>query len=105
MVDSKLLRAYAAEHSRRYGCQVRWTASCCGLTPRSISRAKLLAQVERLQIGMTYLKTVSNYEIIDLDPATDQLFPILFATGVRNRSSLGTVSVRIGGVNMETSYA
>jgi uncharacterized protein (TIGR03437 family) len=36
---------------------------------------------------------------IDLGPATDQVFLILFGTGTRFRSSLSTVSARIGGVD------
>ncbi|MGH9845983.1 MAG: hypothetical protein ACREEM_45355, partial [Blastocatellia bacterium] len=42
---------------------------------------------------------------INLGPATDRIFLILFATGVRHRSSLGTVSVKIGGVNADVLYA
>jgi uncharacterized protein (TIGR03437 family) len=36
---------------------------------------------------------------IDLGPASDQVFLILFGTGTRFRSSLSTVSTRIGGVD------
>lgn len=36
---------------------------------------------------------------IDLGPATDQVFVILFGTGVRFRSALSAVSVRVGGEN------
>ncbi|MGH7817133.1 MAG: hypothetical protein ACREOR_07070, partial [Candidatus Binatia bacterium] len=36
---------------------------------------------------------------IDLGPATDQVFVILFGTGIRYRSSLSAVSVRLGGEN------
>jgi hypothetical protein len=36
---------------------------------------------------------------IDLGPATDQVFLILFGTGTRFRSSLSSVSARIGGVD------
>ena len=42
---------------------------------------------------------------INLDSATDNVFLVLFGTGVRFRSSLGAVSVKIGGVNAETIYA
>ncbi len=42
---------------------------------------------------------------IELGPATDQVFLILYATGVRNRSSLGAVRATIGGVNAEVSFA
>ncbi len=37
-------------------------------------------------------------------PPTDQVFLVLFATGARDRSSMGAVSVRIGGVDCEVLY-
>jgi uncharacterized protein (TIGR03437 family) len=42
---------------------------------------------------------------IDLGPATDQVFLILFGTGTRFRSSLPAVSARIGGVDAPVSFA
>jgi uncharacterized protein (TIGR03437 family) len=42
---------------------------------------------------------------INLDSAADNVFLTLFGTGLRNRSSLGAVSVKIGGVNVDTFYA
>ncbi len=42
---------------------------------------------------------------IDLGPVTDQVFLILFGTGIRGRSALSAVSVTIGGVAAETLYA
>src|SRR5262245_51627210 len=42
---------------------------------------------------------------IDLDSATDNVFLVLFGTGLRNRSSLGSVNVKIGGINAEALYA
>jgi uncharacterized protein (TIGR03437 family) len=42
---------------------------------------------------------------IDLGPATDRVFLVLFATGVRNRSSLNFVEVKIGGLNLDALYA
>jgi uncharacterized protein (TIGR03437 family) len=36
---------------------------------------------------------------IDLGPATDQVYAILFGTGARFRSALSAVSVRVGGEN------
>ncbi|MFN8003930.1 MAG: hypothetical protein U0X75_23285 [Acidobacteriota bacterium] len=41
---------------------------------------------------------------IDLGPATDQLFLILFGTGTRFRSGLSGVSATIGGANSEVLY-
>ncbi len=42
---------------------------------------------------------------INLESATDRVFLVLFATGLRHRGSLGAVSVKIGGVNVDTLYA
>jgi uncharacterized protein (TIGR03437 family) len=41
---------------------------------------------------------------IDLGPASDQLFLILFGTGLRFRSSLAAASATIGGVNSEVLF-
>ena len=42
---------------------------------------------------------------IDFGPESDQLFLILFGTGIRNRSSQFRVTVTIGGVDCEVLYA
>lgn len=42
---------------------------------------------------------------IDLGPATDRVYLILFATGVRNRSSLSSVVMKIGGLSADALYA
>ncbi|MDQ3009873.1 MAG: hypothetical protein M3X11_04125, partial [Acidobacteriota bacterium] len=42
---------------------------------------------------------------IDVGPEGDQVFLILYGTGWRYRSSLSAVTMKIGGVNAETSYA
>jgi uncharacterized protein (TIGR03437 family) len=42
---------------------------------------------------------------IDLSNPSDQVFLLLFGTGIRNRSSLASVSVKIGGVDAEALYA
>jgi uncharacterized protein (TIGR03437 family) len=42
---------------------------------------------------------------IDLGPATDQVFLILFCTGVRFRSSVSAVSFNVGGVTGTPTYA
>jgi uncharacterized protein (TIGR03437 family) len=42
---------------------------------------------------------------IDLGPATDQVFLVVFGTGFRFRSALSTVSARLGGVESEVLYA
>jgi uncharacterized protein (TIGR03437 family) len=42
---------------------------------------------------------------IDLGPATEKVYLILYATGLRHRSTLSAVTVTIGGVSAEVSYA
>ncbi len=44
-------------------------------------------------------------EPIDLGPETDQVYLVLFCTGVRARSSLGSVDVRLGGLGAQVTYA
>ncbi|MGH9855360.1 MAG: hypothetical protein ACREBD_36460, partial [Blastocatellia bacterium] len=41
---------------------------------------------------------------IDLGPETDQVFLVLFGTGMRFRSSLAVSSATIGGANVEVLY-
>lgn len=50
--------------------------------------------------------TLMKFEAIpiDLGPATDQLFLVLYGTGLRYRSSLATVTAQIGGANAEVLY-
>ncbi|MDX2033037.1 MAG: SMP-30/gluconolactonase/LRE family protein [Blastocatellia bacterium] len=42
---------------------------------------------------------------IDLGPETDQVFLLLYGTGIRGRSALSAVGVRIGGVDAPVLYA
>jgi len=42
---------------------------------------------------------------IDLDPATDNVFVVLFGTGIRGRSALSAVTASIGGVNLPVAFA
>ena len=42
---------------------------------------------------------------VDLGPATDDVFLILFGTGIRFRSSMSVVSATIGGTNAQIGYA
>lgn len=42
---------------------------------------------------------------IDLSQPTDQVFLLLYATGIKNRSSLSAVSVSLGGTNAEALFA
>ena len=42
---------------------------------------------------------------LDLGPTTDQVYLVLYATGVRNRSSVSAVNVKIGGVDAPVNFA
>jgi len=42
---------------------------------------------------------------LDLGPATDQVFLLLYGSGFRNRTGLSAVKVRIGGVDVPVTYA
>jgi len=42
---------------------------------------------------------------IDLGPATEQVFLVLYGTGIRYRSSLSTVTVNLGGLDAQVGYA
>ena len=42
---------------------------------------------------------------LDLGPATDQVYLILFGTGIRHRNSLSAVIATIGGAYAEVSFA
>jgi uncharacterized protein (TIGR03437 family) len=42
---------------------------------------------------------------IDMGPSDDQIFLILFATGVRARASLSAVTATVGGSNVEATFA
>ncbi len=42
---------------------------------------------------------------IDPGPATDQVFLVLFGTGIRFRSSLSAVTAKIGGADADVLYA
>jgi uncharacterized protein (TIGR03437 family) len=41
----------------------------------------------------------------DLGNASDQVFLVAYGTGVRGRSSLGAVEMKVGGVSAEVLYA
>ncbi len=42
---------------------------------------------------------------VELGPETDQVYVLLYATGIRGRSSLGAVRLTAGGVDLAVSYA
>jgi uncharacterized protein (TIGR03437 family) len=56
----------------------------------------------------TRLDTATNRFVsvpIDLGPASDQVFAVLFGTGIRHRSSLAAVTAQIGGVPAQVQSA
>jgi uncharacterized protein (TIGR03437 family) len=55
----------------------------------------------------SYDPTLGIYVPIPIDPSspTDQVFLILYGTGIRGRSSLNGVTVSVGGVNTQVTYA
>ena len=58
--------------------------------------------------AVTRFDTARNKQVttpLDLGPASDQVFLILYGTGIRFRSSLSAVSVKIGGVDAPVDYA
>jgi len=68
----------------------------------------------RIGRGMQIYEPISRFDSgqnkfvatpIDLGPEDDQVFLLLFGTGIRNRSSLDKVSVKIGGVDAPVNYA
>jgi len=46
-----------------------------------------------------------DYVPINVSSDTDEIFLVLFGTGIRNRSSMNTVSAQVGGVDAEVVYA
>jgi uncharacterized protein (TIGR03437 family) len=60
----------------------------------------LYEQVWRLDTGGAIVT-----QSIDLGAQTDQLFLVLYGTGFRSRTSLGAVTVRIGGLPAEVLFA
>jgi uncharacterized protein (TIGR03437 family) len=73
------------------------------------------AQVVRVRNGVQTVEPVSRLAPegptvtvplpIDLGPDTDQVYLVLFGTGLRFRSSLANLSVKIGGVDVPVQYA
>jgi len=73
------------------------------------------AQVVRLRNGVQTVEPVSRLAPegptvtvplpIDLGPETDQVYLVVFGTGLRFRSSLANLSVKIGGVDAAVQYA
>jgi uncharacterized protein (TIGR03437 family) len=70
------------------------------------------ANVLRVRGGVQTVEAVVTLENgqlvpnpIDLGPEGDQIFLLLYGTGIRNRSALNQVTATIGGVNAPVSFA
>jgi uncharacterized protein (TIGR03437 family) len=72
------------------------------------------AVVARLRDGSLSYEPVAQFDAaqnkwvpipLELGPETDQVILVLFGTGIRFRSSLSAVSVKIGGVEARVDYA
>ena len=64
-----------------------------------VDRSENVEPIARLEAGR-YLA-----QPIDLGPPTDEVFLVLFGTGLRGRPSLASVAARVGGVAAEVLYA
>jgi uncharacterized protein (TIGR03437 family) len=86
-----------------------------GLFTANASGQGVAAAVLRVKAdGSLSYKPVSRFDSsqnrfipapIDLGTATDQVFLLLFGTGIRNRCALADVTAVIGGATVETLYA
>jgi uncharacterized protein (TIGR03437 family) len=72
------------------------------------------AYVVRVRNGVQTYEAIAQFDTgqnkyiylpIDLGPATDQVFLVLYGTGIRFRSSLTTVALTMGGSNAQVVYA
>ncbi len=63
--------------------------------------------VQQYEEAVRFDQSLNRYVAvpIDLGPASDQVFIILFGTGFRFRTSLSSVTANIGGVNSQVTYA
>ena len=60
------------------------------------------AQVVRLRNGVQFFEEMPQ---IDMGPATDDVYLVLYGTGFRFRSSLDNVTATIGGISVPVTYA
>jgi uncharacterized protein (TIGR03437 family) len=81
----------------------------------SLSAGELTATLQILdRAGSQQFEPVARFDAaqnrfvavpIDLGPATDQVFLILFCTGIRNRTSLPAVAGRVGKIDARALFA
>ncbi len=77
-----------------------------GLAAAGILRVKAGGSQIYSQVD-TYNATTAQYvaEPIDLSTPADQVYLVLYGTGIRGRSSLGGVTVAVGGMNLPAIFA
>jgi uncharacterized protein (TIGR03437 family) len=72
------------------------------------------AYVVRVRNGVQTYEAIAQFDTgqnkyiylpIDMGPTTDQVYLVLYGTGIRFRTSLATVSLTIGGSNAQVVYA
>ncbi|MDX2033071.1 MAG: hypothetical protein SF339_20510 [Blastocatellia bacterium] len=99
----------------RYNENVRIEAVAPALFSANADGRDVAAAVAlRVRNGVQTYETVATYDNvqkrfvsvpIDLGPEGDQVFLLLFGTGVRGRSALDKVTVKVGGVDAPVGYA
>ncbi|MFN0086854.1 MAG: hypothetical protein ACKVX9_15795 [Blastocatellia bacterium] len=99
----------------RYSENVRIEAVAPALFSANADGANVAAAVAlRVRNGVQTYEPVAAYDNvqkrfvsvpIDLGPEGDQVFLLLFGTGIRGRSALDKVAVRVGGIDAPVGYA
>jgi len=81
-------------------------ASGQGIAAAGVLRVEADGSQSYAQVD-AYDATQGHYVAIpvDLSSATEQVFLVLYGTGIRGRSSLSGVTVTVGGVNTQVYYA
>lgn len=85
-----------------------FTANANGLGVLAATILRVKPDNSRAFESIVRLDTTTNRFVsipVDLGPETDTLFLVMYGTGFRYRSALSAVSVTLGGINAEISYA
>ena len=85
-----------------------FTANATGQGLAAAQVLRVLANGTQRYENVARFDTATNQWVavpIDLSNASEQVFMILYGTGIRGRSTLNTVTTTIGGVLCETLYA
>ncbi len=84
-----------------------FSANADGLGPAAAVTLRVRGQSQGYEEVTQYDRNQKKYVFvpIDLGPATDQVFLVLFGTGIRLHADLPSVRVTVGGVPAEVLYA